>query len=222
MRAHENRDRIRIRVWAAVALPIALLAGFLIERSPVSRAPAGPAQIDREDTRAELEALRRELASVRADVTRMQAESPQPFERAGADPAPAPPDRGELDLEESGLSELPDIAQIEAKLELQQLGFEDRLLEEGDDWAGAQSLEAELTRSLGEGSVRATASARCGQTLCSVNFAFEDAIELDEQFHEIPNIMPWAGEGFAMIDAEDPRRAIIYVAREGESLPELP
>ena len=35
MRAHENRDRIRIGVWAAAALPIALLAGFLIERSPI-------------------------------------------------------------------------------------------------------------------------------------------------------------------------------------------
>ena len=33
MRAHENHDRIRIGVYAAAALPIALLAGFLIERS---------------------------------------------------------------------------------------------------------------------------------------------------------------------------------------------
>jgi hypothetical protein len=200
-----------------------LLAVFLIERLPVSGAPSAAAQIDPEDTRvdlgrAELEALRRELASVRADVARMQTESAQPFELAGADPAPAPVDRGGLDPHEPGPPELPDIAQIEADFELQQLAFEDRILEEGDDWAGAQDLEAELTRNLGESSVRATASARCGQTLCRVNFAFEDAVELDEQFYEIPNMMPWTGEGFAKIDAEDPRRAVIYVAVEGESL----
>ena len=226
MRAHENHDRIRIGVYAAAALPIALLAGFLIERSPVPSAPAGAVQVAPEDTRvdrgrAELEALRGELASVRAEVARMQAESAQPLEPAGADPAPAPLDRGERDSEEPGPPELPDIAPIEADLELQQLAFEDRILEEGDDWAGAQGLEAELTRSLDEGSIRATASTRCGQTLCRVNFAFEDAIDLEEQFLDIPNLMPWTGEGFATIDAEDPRRAIVYVAVEGESLPQL-
>jgi hypothetical protein len=227
MRAHKNRDRIRIGVWAAAALPIALLAGLLIERSPAPGAPAGAAQVDPEGTRvdlgrAELEALRRELASVRADVTRMLAESAQLLEPAGADPAPAPRDRGELDPEEPGPPERPDIAQIEADLELEQLAYEDRLREEGDDWAEAKGLETELMRSLGEGSIRATANARCGQTLCRVNFAFEDAIDLEDQFHDIPNMMPWTGEGFATIDAEDPRRAIVYVALEGESLPELP
>jgi len=218
MRAHENHDRIRIGVYAAAALPIALLAGFLIERSPVPSAPAGAVQVAPEDTRgdpgrAEREALRGELASVRAEVARMQAESAQPLGPAGADPA--------RDPEEPGPPELPDIAPIEADLELQQLAFEDRILEEGDDWAGAQGLEAELTRSLDEGSIRATASTRCGQTLCRVNFAFEDAIDLEEQFLDIPNLMPWTGEGFATIDAEDPRRAIVYVAVEGESLPQL-
>lgn len=61
-------------------------------------------------------------------------------------------------------------------------------------------------------------SADCRSTLCRVDFLF-DTTSSDESLRELKHFVPWNSEGLIQIDDINSGQAVLYIAREGYSLP---
>ncbi|MEW6382250.1 MAG: hypothetical protein AB1611_22020 [bacterium] len=61
----------------------------------------------------------------------------------------------------------------------------------------------------------------CHSTFCRVDLEFNVDLNKEEELGKLQDIIPWNGELFIHVDDVDNGQAIIYVSREGHSLPSL-
>ena len=135
--------------------------------------------------------------------------------------ASAPDEEGaaeELTVEEEA-------EQVEADtLEMIDL-FEETILTEGTDpeWSSLAEFdldEASISEEMTEFNL---VDAKCGTTMCRMELSLNDFDSPEESFRKLVNFAPWQGEGFISIEDgndEESAQAVIYLAREGYSLPQ--
>jgi hypothetical protein len=64
------------------------------------------------------------------------------------------------------------------------------------------------------------ANIECRSTLCRIELLFDETSSPEEVFRNFPHITPWEGEGFIKINDGENAQAVVYLAREGYSLPQ--
>src|SRR5205823_4712742 len=63
--------------------------------------------------------------------------------------------------------------------------------------------------------------AACRTTLCRLALTLDDAMASEESFRALTRLTPWRGQGFVRIDQGGSGEVLLYLAREGYSLPQL-
>jgi hypothetical protein len=185
--------------------PAALPAAVAAAPPPVAAAPAAvdPGRIA--GLELQLELLGRAVAALASEGGGARAAAPPE-----APPAEAP---------------APDPAEAEERSRALLGSLELRLREEPEDAAFAAFLARELAAGAerGRGAGPAFDSVRCGATLCRARFRLEGPAADAPAVLALTRLVPWDGEGVLYVPAEDPRTALLFVAREGASLaPEAP
>ena len=173
---------------------------------PASVASAPMPDADVEGTaallRAENDALRRRLDEIEARIGASSG-SPVSARPASASEGEPAPERGSAEQAE--------------RHRVETIAFyEDTLRANPADTAQSLALESSLRDGLAQPSTRA----ECSAELCRAELAFEDPDARDEAMRRIPDLVPWASDGYASVDPEDPSRVVVYLSAEDRSLPE--
>jgi hypothetical protein len=63
--------------------------------------------------------------------------------------------------------------------------------------------------------------ASCRTTLCRMKLSRDESISPEESFRQLTHRTPWQGQSFVRIDLENSADIIVYLSREGYSLPQV-
>ena len=99
----------------------------------------------------------------------------------------------------------------------------EQLRGEGRDPAWAAAAEAQVRERL---AARPVAGARdvtveCGASLCRLDATFDSVDARDHGLSAVPGLVPWDCEGFFQAADDDARHMVVYVMREGRTLPQV-
>jgi hypothetical protein len=173
--------------------------------APAAAAAASEAPIRREEIQAlqmQLELLTRTVGTLAAEGAALRAVSAPP--EAVAEPRPTAEPKPE-----AGAAELERLSALEARLQ-----------DEAEDGPLSASLEEELSERLADGRARGAAlrATVCGTTLCRLEFALDEPAPGNPALLDLTQLVPWDGEGILHVPGDEPRTAILFVAREGAAL----
>lgn len=168
-------------------------------------------------SRNDVERLSAELSSLRstlAKVSQDQASIAQSIDQASSPEAPGEAATLEFTPEEE--LERAD-AQTQAQFEL----IDGTLLaEESDsDWASSANLTLHEAFQSEDMKGLALVGVECRTTICRLELSLDNASP-EESFHHLVHLTPWQGQKFFRIN-EEKGEAMVYLAREGHSLPQL-
>jgi hypothetical protein len=194
----------------------------------------------------EVEALGQDLGSLRATLAELQQQQarlreamptlhhpPAPQPAAGVAPhrpsvpgthrrhrgtrgnmAPPEPAGARDDIPERPL----DSEAQRALVQQERVAFEEQLAAEAADTAWAAWAAEEIERALAASTLPGTSlvASRCGETLCRLEFAFEDLQGRDMHLGHIPFVLPATGGGMWFTDPTDPLRLIVFAHRAAD------
>lgn len=110
-------------------------------------------------------------------------------------------------------------AEVRSQLELME---ETVLTEETDaEWSKEAELALDQVYSKEEMEQVERVDVECRTTLCRIELFFDESAIPEEAFRNLAHLTPWEGEGFMRMDDGDKAQAVVYLAREGHSLPKL-
>lgn len=120
--------------------------------------------------------------------------------------------------ETSEMEEEKIMSQIKAQVDM----MEETLQYEPVDAEWSDSVRIALYKSVQENTTGnfEILNADCRSTLCRVDLTFDTALP-EDSFRELQDLIPWNGEAFFQVDDTDSGQAVLYIAREGYSLPQL-
>ncbi len=193
---------------AGAAVAFALATG--VSRPELRTSRPAPAPVETAVSREELQSLQLQVELLSRAVGALAAEG-TPLR-----PASAP---SEL------LAETPEAPPAaadddEASDRERLVALEARLGEEGEDGALGAFLSAALREALAAGRAAGASlrDAACSATLCRVEFALAEPAYGNAALLDLTQLVPWDGEGILTVPGDDPRTAILFVAREGAAL----
>lgn len=107
--------------------------------------------------------------------------------------------------------------QTEAQVEL----LEQTLFTEKIDSGWASSAQLALEEAFGDKEVTGfeLVGHECRSTLCRLELNFDGSASPEQSFQNFLQLRPWQGYGFSQVDNEG--FAVVYLARDGYSLPQL-
>ncbi len=79
------------------------------------------------------------------------------------------------------------------------------------EWKEALRLEREPSMGLG--------SADCRSTFCRMEVSFENVGEREDLLRMVLNAMPWSGEAFVYVEGPKSTTAVVFLAKDGQTLP---
>jgi hypothetical protein len=202
--------RLAAAAAAGAAAVLALAPGAVRAPAPAPAASPVEAPAPGDADRGRLAAVELQLAllgdavgALASDAAGRRASGP------AAEPPRAPAAGGAGDAEE---------AERRSREVLEDLEL--RLGGEPEDAAMAAfltgALEARLAEEAGLGA--ALRSVACGATLCRLRFGLDEPAHAHPALLALTGLVPWDGEGVLYVPGEDPRTALLFVAREGGSL----
>jgi hypothetical protein len=111
-------------------------------------------------------------------------------------------------------------AQIQAQVEL----VEGTLRTETVDPRWTDGAEATLRETFHKENMKGFQlwAVTCRTTLCRTELTLEGSSSPEESFKRLANSVPWQGQGFVRIDPGESAGIVLYLSREGYSLPRLP
>jgi hypothetical protein len=103
--------------------------------------------------------------------------------------------------------------------------FEETILAEGTDpeWSSLAELALDEASKSEEMTEFNLVDAKCGITMCRMMLSLDNSESPEESFRKLLDFAPWQGEGFIRIQDGNDResaQAVVYLAREGYSLPQ--
>lgn len=169
-------------------------------------------------SRNDVERLSAELSSLRstlAKVSQDQASMAQSIDQASSREAPGEAATLELTPEEE--LERAD-AQTQAQFEL----IDGTLLaEESDsDWASSANLALHEAFQSEDMKGVALVGVECRTTICRLELSLDNSAYPEDSFYHLVHVTPWQGQKLFRINEEN-GEAVVYLAREGHSLPQL-
>jgi FtsZ-binding cell division protein ZapB len=195
---------------------------------------------DIEALKAEIEALKRgkqhleqdstdiqnELTSLRSKLVRLNQD--QIMNSAHIDPIAETGHEGSennaedketavLELAPEEEVELADY-QMQAQVDL----FEETIFTEGTDPEWSKDAELALDMAYQSEEMRGVEAvdAECRTTVCRVQLFLDGSTPSEETFRNLVDLTPWEGQGFVRIDEGDSSQVVVYLARDGHSLPQ--
>ncbi|MBK5965723.1 hypothetical protein CCR95_16960 [Thiocystis minor] len=175
---------------------------------------------ERLETGRELRAMNNELSSIKSQLSAI----PRDVETSGANASMT----GEPDVDAA--SQDPEQAALQAE---EQIRYQTALIQtafdkEEQDPKWAQSAELALNDHFQGGEVGSLSfdSMACRATLCRVEVspanAQVDTMAFEQDYSKLNHLTPWPSEGFGWIDTSDQGapQAVLYIVREGYSLPQ--
>ena len=134
------------------------------------------------------------------------ASNTQPSEEKEAHPELTPEE--EIELAE---------AQLQSQIELMEKTI---FTEETDpEWSSEAELALDEAYRSGEMEMVEIVDIDCRTTLCRVELSFDGSGSSEEDFFELVGLIPWGGQRFMRVDTGENAEAVVYLAREGHSLP---
>jgi hypothetical protein len=200
---------------ALTSRPVAMAPGARTESAP-SAAPTAHAEAavssaasgDSRALRLELEALHRELASVKGKQHALDREM---AEVGGRAPAGEKDDGDDVADAEEGAERIRSaIADLER-----------RAAEEPRDPSWSAWAQGELERRFDAVAIAGAelVDVDCRRSLCQLALAFESELARDGGVAALPEAIPWDGQAFFHADPADPLVVFLYAGRDGYELP---
>jgi hypothetical protein len=130
------------------------------------------------------------------------------------------------DLPDSDASDLTpeeEIEQADAQMWAQIDVIEEAIMAEDPDPDWAQAAVDELDGAY-QGEEMAGAefvSVECRTTMCRMELALTGTKTAEETFRSLADLAPWEGQGFVQIEDGELGQVVVYLAREGHSLPQV-
>lgn len=130
----------------------------------------------------------------------------------------------ELDAEtpELALTEEEREAEVKAQIE-QQLNLYDNIaIQEGVDLEWASKAQADVYKSFHNLSADGVgiSEVKCHSSFCQARFSIDS--DSNTAFEKLQGVSPWEGESFIWIQDIEQGEGVIYLAREGQPLPDTP
>ncbi len=103
----------------------------------------------------------------------------------------------------------------------QQETLEDAMAADRVDPAWRDQAEAELLTRFDEQGIAAgeLVESRCAGSMCRIEVAFSDELNMDREVESVLGVTPWDGESFFSIEGGDSPHIVLYIARPGATLP---
>ncbi|MEL6349351.1 MAG: hypothetical protein AAFV53_39985 [Myxococcota bacterium] len=164
--------------------------------------------------RAEISQLRREQNTLTDDIDDLYAQADK-----------AADDGDEETQETSAEAAVPELSaeELEALTSNQVKLLDEHVIGETPDRTWKEQAEAAIDQMIREQSFEAgsVVETECARSICRLEFAFDDERALDSGSGDALKITPWPGESFYIIEGGDTPRVVLYLAREGHSLPRV-
>jgi hypothetical protein len=192
---------------------------WLIQRTPSptaaekvfsEHAGQGPSS---DEWRRELEQMRRELA--RLERNQHASANTAAHYPASEEPGGPEPERDEV-------SSMPPMSGAEQRAAQTDLLVE-QMRREGIDPAWKRDAEAQIRERLAAQPMTGVISTdvECRASLCQLDMIFDSVDVRDDALAVLPRIVPWDFEGYYRADDDDEQHVIVYVTREGATLPRV-
>ena len=143
-------------------------------------------------------------------------------DREDLDASPIESDSNGLDTQ--GEHKRPMSEQVDAKMNAQAELIETRIHSESPDPSWTDAAEIALEDKFMSGNIRQfeLVDTECASTLCRVRFYFSDigSTQIDNpKLTQIVSALPWTGEAWLRFENTENGEAVLYLAREGHTLP---
>jgi hypothetical protein len=199
---------------AAIATTI-----WLIRRTPPPMA-ANETSSENGEKDSSSDEWRHELAQMRRELVRLAWNQRASAGTAARDPAGEEPSEPEPEHDE--VSAMPPMSGAEQRAAQTDLLVE-QMHREGIDPVWKRDAEAQIRERLAEqpmtGAIRT--DIECRASLCRLDVIVESVDVRDDAVAALPLIVPWSFEGYYRAADDDEQHVIVYVTREGATLPRL-
>ena len=175
------------------------------------------AEIERlKDGKAGFEQLSHEMTALRSQLTQVERE-----QKLRSQAESLAPQIGDTEANAATLTPEEEQARTEAQIQTQVALLEGTLLGEKPDsvWGNTAQLALNTTFHSETMAGVQLMKADCRTTLCRLELFLDGSTAPEDSFRKLVYSSPWQGQGFVQIDGES-GKAVVYLAREGYSLPQ--